>query len=608
MKDMCGIAGIINKRYPVREKQLQVMAEQLQHRGPDNTGYFLHENVGLAHTRLSIIDLESGDQPLLSPDGNMALAANGEIYNYVELRKELLQKGCRFKTRSDSETIIHAYAAYGVHFVEKLHGMFAFALFDGASKKVLLARDRLGIKPLFYTYSSESFAFASEIKALLPILGHPPEINPEALNQFFHSQFNTGRKTIIKGIHRVLPGEIVTIDEGFRLSSRQYWTPLSAQTNNFTFEEAQEEFEPLFEQVMKEHIRSDVPYGLFLSGGVDSAVVLAMLSRFQDRPVRTFSVGFKDTAMQDELGPAQNIADRFQTNHTPIILDKNRLFARLPHVIWATDDLMRDYACLPTSFLAQEASKELKVVFTGEGGDEVFAGYGRYNQSLFEKWLKGFLAPGSGGFRTRSQIKGNWKKTLFGPGLSEYHHTFRKPFTEAWQRCPGNWSNARKGQYVDMATALPDNLLTKVDRMLMSFGVEGRVPFLDHRIVAFGLSLPDSLKIGTHHGKLFLRRWAEKYIPKNHLWAKKTGFHVPVGDYLSRQFLNALEEKIVANKAIRKWVNLYTLKKLFDFQRRGGHGTRPIWSLMQFAIWHHIFVENPGEKPSPDENPLDWVG
>ncbi len=604
---MCGIAGIINKRYPVWEKQLQLMAEQLQHRGPDNTGYFLHENVGLAHTRLSIIDLESGDQPLVSHDGNMALAANGEVYNYLELRKELLKKGCRFKTRSDSETIIHAYAAYGIQFVERLHGMFAFALLDGASKKLLLARDRLGIKPLFYTYTSESFAFASEIKALLPILGHPPEIHPEALHQFFHNQFNTGRKTIIKGIHRVLPGEIITIDVGTKLSSRQYWTPLTAQPKNFTFQEAQEEFEPLFEQVMKEHIRSDVPYGLFLSGGVDSTVVLAMLSRFQERPVRTFSVGFSDTTMQDELGPAQNIADRFQTNHTPIILDKNRLFARLPYVIWATDDLMRDYACLPTSFLAQEASKELKVVFTGEGGDEVFAGYGRYNQSVFEKWLKGFLAPGSGGFRTRSQIKGRWGKALFGSALSEYHRTFRKPFTEAWQRCPENWSNTRKGQYVDMATALPDNLLVKVDRMLMSFGVEGRVPFLDHRIVAFGLSLPDSLKVTTHYGKLFLRRWAEKYVPKNHLWAKKTGFHVPVGDYLSRKFLNALEEKLVANKTIRTWINLKTLQQLFDLQRRGKHGTRPIWSLMQFAIWHRMFIEKPGEKPTPDEDPIDWI-
>ncbi len=604
---MCGIAGIVNRHSPVQVKELQLMAAKLQHRGPDNTGYYIHEKVGLTHTRLSIIDLESGDQPIVSLDGNMALAANGEIYNYVELRKELLQKGCRFKTRSDSETILHTYSTYGAHFVEELHGMFAFSLFDRALKNTLLVRDRLGIKPLFYTVSPDKIAFASEIKALLPILDHAPEMNPEALSQFFHNQFNTGRETILNGIYRVLPGEIITIDRDLAISHRQYWTPLSVQPKNYTFEEAQEEFEPLFEQVMREHIRSDVPYGLFLSGGVDSAVVLAMLHRFQKRPIRTFSVGFKDATMKDELEPARFIAHQFNTDHEPITLNKNLLFKRLPHVIWATDDLMRDYACLPTSFLAERASKELKVVFTGEGGDEVFAGYGRYKKSPVEKWLKNLLSPGSGGFRTRSQIKPRWTRGLFASRLRENHDDFRKPFLHAWQFCPATWSDVKKSQCVDMVTALPDNLLVKVDRMLMSFGVEGRVPFLDHRIVDFGLSLPDHLKIKSHYGKLFLRRWAEKHVPKNHLWRKKTGFHVPVGDYLSNRFLNDLEEKLLGNRAIKTWFNPEILKNLFHFQRRGGHGTRAIWCLMQFAIWHRIFIDNHGEIPTPTENPLDWI-
>jgi len=605
---MCGIAGIINRRFPVQEKELRIMSGKLQHRGPDNTGYYLDQTVGLAHTRLSIIDLESGDQPIVSLDENMVLAANGEIYNYVELRKELLQEGCRFKTRSDSETILHAYASSGARFVERLHGMFAFALFDRKSKRVLLARDRLGIKPLFYTVSPEKVAFASEIKALLPILDHTPEMNPEALSQFFHNQFSTGREAIIKGIYRVLPGEVIVIDKDLGISHRQYWTPLSTQPRDFTFEEAQEEFEPLFEQVMREHIRSDVPYGLFLSGGVDSAVVLAMLHQFQERPIRTFSVGFKDSVMQDELEPARFIADQFNTDHEAIALHKERLFKRIPYVIWATDDLMRDYACLPTSFLAEEASGELKVVFTGEGGDEVFAGYGRYKQSPVEKRLKNLLAPGSGGFRTRSQIKPRWTKSIFGSALREYHDDFHKPFVHAWQACPVTWSDVKKSQYVDMVTALPDNLLVKVDRMLMSFGVEGRVPFLDHRIVSFGLSLPDHLKVKSRYGKLFLRRWAVKHVPKNHLWRKKTGFHVPVGDYLSKRFLDDLEEKLLRNSIVKTWFNPEALKHLFNFQRRGGHGARAIWCLMQFAIWHRIFLENHGETPTPDENLLDWIG
>lgn len=605
---MCGIAGIVNRRSPVLEKDLQKMSGKLKHRGPDNTGYYLHERVGLAHTRLSIIDLESGDQPIVSLDGTMALAANGEIYNYVELRKELIEEGRRFKTRSDSETILHAYASSGEHFVDRLHGMFAFALFDRASKKVFLARDRLGIKPLFYCVLPERVAFASEIKALLPILDQAPQVNGEALSQFFHNQFNTGRETIVKGIYRVLPGEMAIIDKGLEISHRQYWTPLSTQPRDFTFEEAQEEFDPLFEQVMREHIRSDVPYGLFLSGGVDSAVVLAMLQRFQDRPIRTFSVGYKDSGMENELEPARFIAAQYNTDHQPLALDKDRFFTRLPYIIWATDDLMRDYACLPTSFLAEEASKDLKVVFTGEGGDEVFAGYGRYKKSSVEKWGKNLLAPGSGGFRTRSQIKGRWTRNLFGPDLQQYNSEFRKPFIRAWQSCLATWSDVQKSQYVDMTTALPDNLLVKVDRMLMSFGVEGRVPFLDHRVVKFGLSLPDHLKVRSHYGKVFLRRWAEKHVPKSHLWRKKTGFHVPVGDYLSKGFLDDLQEKLLRNNAVKTWFDLEALKKLFAFQRRGGHGTRAIWSLMQFAIWHRIFIENHGKPPSPNENPLNWIG
>jgi len=583
------------------------MSGKLQHRGPDNTDYYIHERVGLAHTRLSIIDLEGGDQPIVSLDGNMALAANGEIYNYVELRKELLEEGCRFKTRSDSETILHAYASSGAHFVENLHGMFAFALFDLTSQKVFLARDRLGIKPLFYTVLPDRVAFASEIKALLPILDHAPQVNGEALSQFFHNQFNTGRETIIKGIYRVLPGEVITLGRDLEISHRQYWTPLSVQPKNYSFEEAQEEFEPLFEQVMREHIRSDVPYGLFLSGGVDSAVVLAMLHKFQERPIRTFSVGYKDSIMENELEPAQFIARQFNTDHQPLALDKERLFMRIPHVIWATDDLMRDYACLPTSFLAEEASKELKVVFTGEGGDEVFAGYGRYRKSTLQRVLKTLIASGSGGFRTRSQITSRVGRSLFGSHLQGSHNEFRRPFIHAWQACPSAWSSVQKSQYVDMVTALPDNLLVKVDRMLMGFGVEGRVPFLDHRIVDFGLSLPDHLKVKTHYGKLFLRRWAEKYIPKNHLWAKKTGFHVPIGDYLTKQFLSRLEKKLLQNNAIQTWFNSEGMKNLFHFHAKSSHGSRAIWCLMQFAIWHRIFIENGGERPASEENPLEWI-
>ena len=604
---MCGIAGLIARQEEVDRNELHEMTKRLQHRGPDSSGFYIRNNVGLGHTRLSIIDLEGGAQPIVSFDKNLALVANGEIYNYVELMDDLTKKGCLFKTRSDNETIMQSYLHYGQEFIHQLNGMFAFALYDKRSDKVLLGRDRLGIKPLFYYVSSNKIAFASEIKAIIPVLDHAPEINEEGLSQFFHNQFNTGRETIIKGVCRVLPGEMITIDKNLGISHWQYWTARSMQPVDFTLEEAQEEFEPLFEQVMKEHIRSDVPYGLFLSGGVDSAVVLAMLHRFQERPIRTFSVGYKDSRIENELEPAWFIADRFNTDHEPISLDKEHLFKRIPYVIWATDDLMRDYACLPTSFLAERASTELKVVFTGEGGDEVFAGYGRYRKSTLQRWLKTLIAPGSGGFRTRSQIKNRWARHLFQPHLQGSHNEFRKPFVQVWRSCSAAWSDVQKSQFVDIVTALPDNLLVKVDRMLMSFGVEGRVPFLDHRIVNFGLSLPDHLKVKTRYGKLFLRNWGKKYIPEQHLWRKKTGFHVPVGEFFSKDILNKLEEKLMKNAATKEWFHMEWVSKLFKYQRSGAYATRVIWCLMQFAIWHRMYIENSGMEPSREEDPLDWI-
>lgn len=605
---MCGIAGLIKRHSLIEKRELQSMLNRLQHRGPDNMGYYVHDHVGLAHARLSIIDLKGGDQPIISSNGHLALVANGEIYNYIELTQDLIKKGGLFTTRSDSESILQSYLLYGEDFVHRLNGMFAFALFDKESGKILLGRDRLGIKPLFYTISSSGVAFASEIKALIPALPHSPAINPIALCQFFHNQFNTGRETIIKGIMRVLPGEVITIDEEIGISHRQYWSPLSTELVRYSYEEAQEEFDSLFDQVIKEHIRSDVPYGLFLSGGADSAILLAMLHRFQDRPIRTFSVGFKDVKIKNELEPAQFISDQFNTRHAPFEIDSKALFNRLPYVIWATDDLMRDYACMPTSFLAEEASKELKVVFTGEGGDEVFAGYGRYRESRFQKWVKDILSPGSGGFRTRSQIKKRWLKGLFESKLDNCHGQFRNPFVQAWQSCPSNWTDIQKCQYVDMVTALPDNLLAKVDRMLMSFGLEGRVPYLDHRIVSFGLSLPNQLKVESHYGKVFLRRWAEKYLPKDYLWRRKKGFDFPAGDFFSKPALDGLGKKLQQNAAIREWFDLRWVQRLFDFQRKEGGVTRAIWCLTQFAIWHHIFIEGNGMPPSPRENPLEWIG
>ena len=604
---VCGIAGIVLRGAKVDETLLKPMVERLRHRGPDGEGFFTEGPFGLVHTRLSIIDLSGGAQPILGNGNRLAVVANGEIYNYVELQDELEKAGRVFATHSDSECILHAYALDQRNFVDRLHGMFAFALYDGDRQKLILGRDRLGIKPLFYALLPDRLVFASELKAILPLLPKQPEINPGAFSQFLHNHCSSGEETIFQGIRRVAPGEIIEVDAELNLHRRRYWSALSVTPRELSFAEAEEEFEGLFEQVMKEHVRADVPYGLFLSGGNDSAILLAMLARFQDKPVRTLSIGYADAEMRDELDDAEYIARVFNSQHTSIRLPRADFLKRIPHTVWAADDLMRDYASLPTSALSESAAKELKVAFCGEGGDEVFGGYRRYRQNRLVWLAKDFLAPGSGGFRTRSEW---WRKTsqsVFGPELVKQRPFSRKPYIAAWQETPASWTHLQRCQYTDLVTDLPDSLLVKADRMMMSFALEGRVPFLDHRVVEFGLSLPDHLKIGRGQPKIFLRRWAERYLPKDHLYQKKRGFTVPVREWLRGDFLDQLEQKLVSNRAVGEWFDISRLPALFQVQRSKGGASREIFCLLQFAIWHKLFIEEPGLQPSPYENPLDWI-
>ena len=605
---MCGIAGVVLRGAAATETLLEPMAQRLRHRGPDGFGFFTHQGFGLVHTRLSIIDLSGGRQPILGEDGRLAVVANGEIYNYVELREELEQSGRRFATHSDSETILHAYAEDPVRFVERLNGMFAFALVDTARRTLILGRDRLGIKPLFYAALPDRVVFASELKAILPLLPQAPGIAPEALSEFLHDHCSIGEQTIFRGIRRVAPGELIEIDAGLNLRRRTYWSALHVAPRALGYDEAEAEFDVLFDQVMREHVRSDVPYGLFLSGGNDSAILLAQLSRLQSQPVRTFSIGYRDAALKDELGDAERIAGVFGSRHTSLRVDRSALFRRIPHTIWAADDLMRDYASLPTSALSEAAGAELKVVFSGEGGDEVFAGYRRYRQPAIAWWFRNLLAPGSGGFRTRSDWWRRRSQQVLGPQLVALRPRFRDPYLNAWQAAPANWSHLTHCQYTDIATDLADSLLVKVDRMMMGFGLEGRVPFLDHRVVEFGLSLPDALKSDGREPKIFLRRWAEKHVPRDHLYTKKRGFTVPVREWLSGPFLDGLEGKLTRNAAIREWFEPARLPALFAAQRRNGNAGREIFCLMQFAVWHRLFVEQPGSEPGIDEDPLDWIG
>ncbi len=604
---MCGIAGLFLTHGDAPQARLRAAAEALAHRGPDGEGIFCAGPVGLVHTRLSIIDLDHGAQPLHDPDGRYTLVANGEIYNFVELRRELEAKGHCFTTGSDCEAILHAYAEWGTACLDRLLGMFAFALFDRERDELLLARDRLGIKPLFLRQDGGGIAFGSEIKALTALSGRTPEVDGAGLVQFLQNNFTSGATTLVAGVERLAPGEAVRVVRGAVAERWRYWRPRPAAERMTRFEEATRRFDTLLDEVMTIHLRSDVPFGLFLSGGTDSAVLLAMLDRHVEGELATYSVGFPGSSVANELTAAGAMARRFGTRHTVLELEEGQLLRALPHAIWAADELMGDYANLPVSLLARRAATDLKVVFSGEGGDEVFAGYARYRPPAPKRWLKALRHPGSGGFRMSATFKGRWPQRLFGPRLRARRDAWRDPFIASWRRVPEEVDRLARMQIVDIETWLPDDLLVKADRMLMAWGVEGRVPFLDHRIVEFGLALAPELKIEGKTGKLFLRRWAERHLPKEHLWARKQGFTVPVRDWLGGELLDRLERLLPAQEGIRQWFDRDGVRALIARQRSHRDMVQPLWRLWQFALWHRIFIEEGGAMPPPECDPVEFL-
>jgi len=596
---MCGIAGVVTAS-PVEADLLDGMARRLAHRGPDGQGRHVAGNVGLLHTRLAIIDLEGGAQPLYNEDRSLALVANGEIYNYRELRAELETLGHRFATHSDCETILHGYEAWGIAFLDRLQGMFAFALHDTRRRELILARDRLGIKPLYYARDSRGLTFASEIKALLSWLGKP-EVNPDGLAQFLQSNFTCAPTTLLQSVEKLPPGHVARIDtRTLQLDLRAYWSPLQVTPLDIDLDEALDRFDTLMQGVMDIHMRADVPLGLFLSGGVDSSLLAAMLAQRVNEPLRTFSVGFPGSSVHNELDAAQRVAGQFHTRHSVFEVSADDMLNCLPRSVWAADDLTADYANLPVSMLAERAGAELKVVFSGEGGDEVFAGYGRYRAPWIRRALAALSAPGSGGFRSKGIFTGI-PSALFGPQLAEAMGDWRGPFKQAWQHAPKPWTRLQRMQYVDMETWLPDDLLIKADRMLMAWGIEGRVPFLDHRVVEFGLALPDDYKIEGRTGKRFLRLWGERYLPREHLWARKKGFTVPVDDWLT--LLKVLPEA----GGIRAWFDPSEVRKLLLAQQQGAKYSSALWALLNFALWHRIFIEGGGSKPADQADPLAFI-
>ena len=573
---MCGIAGMMGLAGAVPPAELvAAMGEALAHRGPDGTGRYAKGDVALVQKRLAIIDLETGDQPLYEP-GGAALVANGEIYNHIELRQELTD--ARFATRSDCEPPLHLWRRFELEFTARLRGMYAIALHDPAQGRLVLARDPFGIKPLYYAETPRGFAFASEPQAILAAGLVAPRLLRQTRNELLQLQFTTGRETIFDGIERVLPGETIVVAGGRIVERRRRAALPDGAPRPIGETEALGQLDHVLEESVLIHQRADVPYGMFLSGGIDSSAVLAMMARLNDRPVRAFTAFFPQAAVADERQAAAAAAKAVGAEHVEVAFSEADFWRLLPEIAAAVDDPAADYAILPSWKLAEAARADgIKVVLSGEGGDELFAGYGRY-RAVMRPWWAGGRRPRARGTLARlGVLRGELAGWRDGIAAAEVG------------AATGGRTRLQQAQAADCAEWLPNDLLTKLDRCLMAHGVEGRTPFLDRGVASFAFTLPDELKVRGRLGKFLVRRWLQQALPAAGAFAGKRGFTVPVGTWIARRGAQ-LGPLVAARAAIGAICDAPAVERLFR-DAAGKHEGHAAWTLLFYALWHRHHIE-----------------
>ncbi len=553
---MCGIAGVIGPGGSARP-----MIEALTHRGPN--GVFVEETPGrsLAHARLSIIDLEGGWQPLHA--AGCTVIGNGEIYNYVELAAEF-GLADRLATGSDFEPLLHIYAQEGPAAFQRLRGMYAFCLI-GADGRTWLVRDPFGIKPLYVLEHEGTVAFASEPRAFLAAGLIAPELSEDRARELLAFNYTLTDETIFSGLRRLEPGEIVEVVDG-KLVARGVRPAVPVRAARGGDEAALlSQLDAVLEDSVKVHQRSDVPYGLFLSGGIDSATIATLMSRLNERPVTAFTCGFDAPGARDERAQAERVATALNLDWRETTFDEEDFWRILPQVAWAMDDPTADYASLPTYKLAQAAKGTLTVVLTGEGGDELFGGYGRYRRALRPAWLGGRAAeprtPDAG-------VLSRWREQA---------------------KAPPGLTRLQQAQWADIATWLPNDLLTKLDRCLMAHGLEGRTPFLDAQVADFAFPLPDRFKVRGRYGKWLLRKWLERACPAAEPWARKQGFTVPVDAWIEPR-AGEIGRRIGQVAAVRRVLEADAAAAVFATPSPAR------WPLLFFAVWSLIHLE--GASPN----------
>jgi asparagine synthase (glutamine-hydrolysing) len=576
---MCGIAGLELKQGSTPEEAaLRAMTHALAHRGPDGSGLHRADNVGLAHTRLAIIDLVTGDQPIIA--GAAALVANGEIYNYRELRAE---HGFVTATNSDCEPPLHLYRRDGLDaYAAAMRGMYAIALHDRQARRLVLTRDPFGIKPLYTAAIPGGIAFASEPRALIEAGLVAPRVRAESRAELLQFQFTTGAPTIFQGISRVLPGESLVIADGAVIERRRRAALPEGGPEAIGAEAAIARFDAAFEESVALHQRADVPYGLFLSGGIDSSAVLAMMARLNDRPVRCFTARFDAPGAADEQAQAEAAAAACGATHATVTVTEAMVWRELPAIVAAMDDPAADYAIIPTWFLARRAREEVKVVLSGEGGDEMLAGYGRYRSAMRPWWLGGRQPRASGCFdHVRDVLR--TPPAAWRDGLAA---------AEAAAVQPGR-TRLMAAQAADIAEWLPNDLLLKLDRCLMAHAVEGRTPFLDPGVAAACWRLPDGLKLRGRTGKWLLREWLSRHMPAARPFAPKQGFTVPIAAWIAGVG-DRLGPLVAAQPGVAEIAKADRVAALFRAAGTDKHRGFAAWHLLFYALWHRAHVERAG--------------
>ena len=616
---MCGIFGIhfFDSQRTVNRQMVQEATDVMHHRGPDDSGYFVDSNTGLGHRRLSIIDLSSGHQPMTNEDGAVVLVYNGEIYNYKEIKGELVSKGHIFRTDCDTEVIVHGYEEWGEDCLQKFNGMFAFVLLDKRHRRIWAVRDRLGIKPLYYYQDNDVFIAASEIKAILKTGLVKSALNENVLDAYFSVGYVPGPETMFRDIRKVLPGHFLLVDnQGVR--EVEYWDFADIQEVSVDESEALEQIEFLLTDCVKKRLISDVPVGAFLSGGLDSSVVVALMAKLiSPQPVNTFTVAYHEGYSEKEY--AQIVAERFHTNHNVFYLESDDFFSSLETLVRFAEEPIVEPAAIALYHISKLAREHAIVLLSGEGSDEVFAGYFLYQFMLrlqklrqfipevllsslpflgsfsprlkYKKYLDWFAQPLCNAYQgTSSYLTPSLKRYLYHPDFyknrSNYlEERFAHYFNKVTDKDPLN-----QMLYVDTKTWLVDDLLVKADKMTMAASIELRVPFLDYRLLEFVTALPARFKIRNGEGKYLVKKIAEFFLPEKIVYRKKMGFPVPTSEW----FLEELESRIsdvVSSLKKEPWFHANSLEKLVNSHGTGKEDhSKLLMNLLVFAEWKKEYL------------------